>query len=202
MGSARRVRRVRLGRSESERVRHHPALARPGRADAPGRLVQEAGVPEGGAARGERQGTALSRRHARVVFPAIGLVALRELPRDPRGVAQGGGRRDAGRRSRRLPLPARQVREAGDSSSVRRPRGVRSLLTASVPKENSSGGASHPGAGNGRRGGASRGNGRRGNGRRRRASRTGGRRRAAAGRRGERGRRCGDPGRRRRGARG
>ena len=32
---------------------------------------------------------------------------------------------------------------------MRRPRGVRSLLPASVPKENSSGGAAHPGAGNG-----------------------------------------------------
>ena len=74
--------------------------------------------------------------------------------RSPRGVAQGGGRREAGARARgtrRLPLPARQVREAGDSSSVRRPR-LRSLLPR-VCTEGRAWSAAHPGAGNGGAGG-------------------------------------------------
>ena len=105
--------------------------------DAPRRLVQEAGVPEGGARAVNVKGL-LFHDDTLESFSGDWPGRPAGLPRDPRGVAQGGGRREAGaraRRSRRLPLPARQVREAGDSSSVRRPRGVRSLLTASVPKE-------------------------------------------------------------------
>ena len=89
MGSPRRIRSVGVGRSKGQRVRHDPAIQGARGPYAAGRLVQEAGVPEGDTTRGGNERAALPGRYAGIFLPAAGVVAVRIVPRDSRRRAQG-----------------------------------------------------------------------------------------------------------------